>query len=173
MDVTEGCPVPIWQWLLHFLLVPDLFPLTSLSSYLSLKLDFSPYSSPSKTPPQPDPPPSSLPGASPCSFPPVSFLWIFRFFPGQGPPPRPAGFLRQLPAPAQGCLEPVSRLHLARFPAGVLQGRHVGSAGGTAGRASQQEPNPVPGGLQGLPGPPALQEEKGAALGTSPSHSPA
>lgn len=84
-----------------------------------------------------------------------------------------------LPAPAPGFLgllaglpHPGSCLHLACFSAGVLPGRHVGTARGATGRANQQEPDPVPGGLQGLPGPAALQEEKGAAPGASPGPLP-
>lgn len=47
-------------------------------------------------------------------------------------------------------------------PAGVFPGGLAGQAGGAAGRADEQEHHPVPGGVQGLPGTAALQEEEGS-----------
>lgn len=53
--------------------------------------------------------------------------------------------------------------HLTALPPpGVFPCWLTGQAGGAAGHADQQEHHPVPGGVQGLPGTAALQEEEGS-----------
>lgn len=58
-------------------------------------------------------------------------------------------------------------------PAGIFSGRVTGQAGGAAGRADQQEHHPFPGGVQGLPGTAAVQEEEGSSQRLSPPRSSA
>lgn len=93
----------------------------------------------------------------------------------------PGSTLPRLLVPCASCLSPwhlvlslccsslVSSFYQTTSPTGVLPGRHIGTVGRATRRANQQTPDPVPGSLQGLPCPPALQEEKGAALVGYPS----
>lgn len=114
------------------------------------------------------PSPAALPEHLPSSLGQVDFQAVLE----------PGSTLPRLLVPCASCLSPwhlilslccpslVSSFYQTASPTGVLPGRHVGTFGRATRRANQQAPDPVPSGLQGLPSPPALQEEKGAALGT-------
>lgn len=72
-----------------------------------------------------------------------------------------AGDEGEHPIPVGVTLEGCWRL-TALLPSGVFPCWLTGQVGGAAGRADQQEHHPVPGGVQGLPGTAALQEEEGS-----------
>lgn len=69
----------------------------------------------------------------------------------------------------EGCRHP----SLSSLPTGVFPGWITGQARGAAGHTDQQEHHPFPGGVQGLPGTAALQEEKGSSQRLSPPSSAA